>query len=196
MASKGYWGKRLLGTLLLIETAAAIYVLFAIWGTVASIPSVSTGTTAAVTGSAAKATTNQNLGTVMLFGYHWLRPSADSLYFVAVMVLGALGSSVHAFTSFARYLGRAEFTTSWTAYYLVRLPVGIVLALIFYFVVRGGLLSISTSTGSISPYGIGAIAALAGMFSEQVVTKLKQLMDTLKGPNIGMHPVAGGDRVA
>ena len=53
------------------------------------------------------------------------------------------------------------------------------LAVVFYLAVRGGLLAVSTSTGEISPYGIGAIAALVGMFSKQAADKLQEVFDTL-----------------
>jgi hypothetical protein len=184
----GVGGRIGLGVLLVLEIAAAVYVLFAVWGDVAKIPQP----------SAVGATTKTNLDTVHVFGYHWTNPSADSLYFVAVMVLASLGSAVHALTKFGTYQAKEPLTTDDTWWYVVRLPVGVALALVFYFVIRGGLLSVDTSTGAISPYGIGAIAGLIGLFSKQAVDKLLELFMTLfqvGGTSAGAAP-SGSQGVA
>jgi hypothetical protein len=52
-----------------------------------------------------------------------------------------------------------------------------VLGLLFYFVVRAGLLS--ADAGSVSPYGIVAFGALAGWFSKQATNKLAEVFETL-----------------
>jgi hypothetical protein len=95
------------------------------------------------------------------------------------MVIAALGASVHALTSFTSFLGNRTFQRSWVWWYVMRIPIGIALALIFYFALRGGLLSVQSSTGAISPYGIAAIAGLTGLFSKQVTDKLEEVFTTL-----------------
>jgi len=54
---------------------------------------------------------------------------------------------------------------------------GALLALIFYFAIRGGFLP-STLTNT-TPYGVAALGALVGMFSESAVLKLKQMADAV-----------------
>ena len=56
------------------------------------------------------------------------------------------------------------------------------IALVFYFVLRGGLLNSSNfaETGvTVSVYGVSALAVLVGMFSHEAVAKLKALAETL-----------------
>ena len=58
---------------------------------------------------------------------------------------------------------------------------GMAIALILYFVVRGGLvlLSVETNTSGLNPYGIAALAGLSGMFSKQATDKLRDIFDNL-----------------
>ena len=58
-----------------------------------------------------------------------------------VVAAGALGSHVHAATSFASFVGNNRLEPSWTWWYLLRPFIGMPLALTVYFVIRGGLLS-------------------------------------------------------
>lgn len=155
-----------IGLFLLAEVSLAVLTLIGIWPKVATVPAA---------GGAATVVT----GTARVLFWTWHTPSPDALYLVAVLVIGALGASVHALTSFSTYVGNRAFTPSWRWWYVVRLPVGSVLAVILYFVLRGGLLSVGTGADAISPYGIGAVAGLAGMFSKQAIDKLDEVFRTL-----------------
>lgn len=53
------------------------------------------------------------------------------------------------------------------------------LAVIFYLVLRGGLLSAGASASDISPYGFAAVAGLVGMFSKQATDKLEEVFSNL-----------------
>jgi hypothetical protein len=98
-----------------------------------------------------------------------------------VILVGALGSCVHAATSFSTFVGNRSLGGSWMWWYLLRPLIGMTLALIFYFAIRGGLLLLSSATNSedISPFGIAAISGLTGMFSKQAADKLRDLFDSL-----------------
>ncbi|MCG3124137.1 MAG: hypothetical protein GIKADHBN_02580 [Phycisphaerales bacterium] len=104
---------------------------------------------------------------------------------LSVAVLGAMGGSTHALGSFARFTGNRQLVRSWVWWYLLRAPIGLSLAVVLYFVVRGGLLvgNVSSSSGSatdgVNPYGIGALAALAGLCSEAATRKLAEVFETL-----------------
>lgn len=117
--------------------------------------------------------------TVQLFGWKWHDPNADLLYMLIVLIFGAMGASVHVMTSAATYLGNGDFRSRWIPWYFVRLPVGMAIALIAYVAMRAGLLTAGTSSASINPYGIAAIAALAGLFSKQATDKLEEVFETL-----------------
>jgi hypothetical protein len=111
----------------------------------------------------------------------------DHRLFLTVIAAGALGSLIHSITSFADYVGNRSLDKSWIWWLVLRTPVGVALALLFYLVLRGGLIVPSVPSGSaatdtthlLNPYGIAAISALAGMFSKQATDKLREIFDTL-----------------
>lgn len=96
-----------------------------------------------------------------------------------VIVAGAMGSYVHAATSFSTYVGNRRQRRSWVWWYMLRPFIGIALALIFYFLMRGGLFSTNADANTVDPFGIAAVAALAGMFSKQATDKLREIFDNL-----------------
>jgi hypothetical protein len=137
-----------------------------------------------------------------------------------VIVAGALGSYIHSATSYADFRGNRQFGPSWLLWYLLRPFIGVCLALVVYFAIRGGLLSMvlsgdtSSDPTKISPFGIAAIAGLTGMFSKQAADKLAEVFNTLfksqgdasrkdsltPGPTITSvdppnGPVVGGTRI-
>jgi hypothetical protein len=125
------------------------------------------------------------------FTVFWWTPAAtlstDLRLFVTVVVSGALGSLIHCVTSFADYVGNRRLSRSWVWWLILRTPIGIALALLFYLVLRGGLIVPSLPGGEtnehpaavLNPYGLAAIAAMAGMFSKQATDKLREIFDTL-----------------
>jgi hypothetical protein len=98
----------------------------------------------------------------------------------AVLLLGALGGSLHALGSFTLFVGNRNLVRSWIWWYTARAPVGAALALIIYFAVRGGLMGAGgDASASLNPYGVGALACLSGLFSEKATLKLKELFDAI-----------------
>jgi hypothetical protein len=69
------------------------------------------------------------------------------------------------------------------------------LALIFYFVVRGGLLSTGAAASDMSAFGVAAVAGLAGMFSKQATDKLRELFDNLFRTEQGHGDDARSDKL-
>lgn len=114
---------------------------------------------------------------VNLFGVNVLFENESRLALL-VIVAGAIGSSIHTITSFTRYIGYDKFYKRWIWWYLLRPFAGSALALIFYFVIRGGLFTNTNST-EINLYGIMAISGLVGMFSKQATDKLNELFGNL-----------------
>ncbi len=115
----------------------------------------------------------------LFFGLVTVTLSASTALLVLVVIVGALGSLIHAATSFADYAGNRRFYSSWIVWYLVRPVVGASLALLLYFAIRGGFFSGSSQTSSINPYGMAALAGLAGLFSKQATDKLREVFETL-----------------
>lgn len=105
--------------------------------------------------------------------------SFDERLLLLVIVAGILGSFVHGATSLADYIGNDCFNRKWTWFYLLRPVIGMALALVFYFVIRGGFLTTNVGATDINPYGIAALAGLVGMFSKQATDKLSEVFNTL-----------------
>lgn len=105
--------------------------------------------------------------------------SDDTRMLLIVALAGALGSLVHALRSFYWYVGNRTLVWSWLAMYILLPFVGATLGVVFYLVIRGGFFSPQATVQQISPFGFAAVAALAGLFSEQAVLKLKQVAETL-----------------
>jgi IPT/TIG domain len=115
----------------------------------------------------------------------------DRQMMFTVVMAGALGSLTQMLTSFGDYVGNRELSANWIWFLILRIPIGIALALLFYFIIRGGLLiptiqvqphstanSLET-TLQINAYSIAAFSALAGMFSKQATDKLAAVFDTV-----------------
>ena len=125
-----------------------------------------------------------------------LKLSAESRLILLVMLAGALGSYVHTATSFVTYVGNRSLKSSWMWWYVLRPFIGMTLAVIFYFVIRGGLLSAGAGASEVSLFGITAVAALAGMFSKQATDKLREIFDNLFKTEKGKGDEQRGDKLA
>lgn len=120
-----------------------------------------------------------NLPISFFWGNWCYRTSFDERLILLVIIAGMLGSFVHGATSLADFIGNNKFNKDWTWFYLLRPAIGMSLALVFYFVVRGGFLTTSGGAKDINPYGIAALAGLVGMFSKQATDKLSEVFGTL-----------------
>ncbi|MDN3353042.1 IPT/TIG domain-containing protein [Actinomadura sp. DC4] len=146
----------------LLVTLLLIYVLIAVW------PPPPTSRTA-------------GNGAVRLFG-RAARMSLETRLFVIVAVAGALGALIHSLRSLYWYVGNRALRRSWLLMY-VSLPfVGAVLGLVVYLVLRGGLTSSVAQSSDVNPYGMAAVAALVGMFSQETSEKLRTVFATLLAP--------------
>jgi hypothetical protein len=119
------------------------------------------------------------------FGGAW-PISREVQLLVLVLCAGALGSYVHALKSFSDYLGNRSLTRSWFVWYLSRPFLGMVLAFIFYAVLRGGFLTgTPADVRVVNPFGAIAVAALVGMFADKAAQKLAEIFDAFfKGEDL------------
>jgi len=114
----------------------------------------------------------------------WTVPNDSEFgWMLLVFASGVLGGLIHAIRSFYWYVGHRDLVKSWVAMYLFLPLLGGALSLVFYIVIRGGLLAGQLGGGditeSMSPIGFTAVGVLVGMFSEQAILKLKDVADTL-----------------
>lgn len=138
--------------------------------------------------------------TVQLFGWSLTLERAENLLML-VAAMGALGALIHVTSSFADYVGNRQLLLSWVWWLLLRIPIGVALALVFYMLIRGGLIIPNGSTEpQINPYGIAGLAALVGMFAKQATDKLADIFDNLfrsdknkaRSEPLMSKPIAGG----
>src|SRR5205807_2409722 len=100
-----------------------------------------------------------------------------------VVVASALvGTMIHATGAAIYHAGQKTFDSSWLYWYAGRPLVGVGLALIIYFGIRGGLLTVGTDTKTLNLFGIAAVSGIAGMFTREATEKLQSTADTLFNP--------------
>lgn len=98
-----------------------------------------------------------------------------------VALSGGLGSILHGLSSLVQYRAYSQLTKNWTLWYFARPFIGSTLALIVYFTVRGGFLTVSANAESMNIYGIAAVSGLSGLFTEPMMRKLRDALDALFG---------------
>lgn len=101
----------------------------------------------------------------------------ETRYLLIVAISGAIGSYIHVATSFADFVGNRRIRSSWEVWYLLRPLIGASLAVVVYFVLRGGLISSTSGADQMSPYGIAAAAGMCGLFSKQASDKLQEIFE-------------------
>jgi hypothetical protein len=107
---------------------------------------------------------------------HVALPSADAQLMALVLIMGCLGGYAHALLAFTA----REPDGSRALWYIFGPVIGVVLALIFYLVVRAGFLS-GNAADSISAPGVAAMSALVGLFSREAVTRLRRMFAAMGG---------------
>ncbi|BBC31975.1 uncharacterized protein SGFS_032690 [Streptomyces graminofaciens] len=159
------WATTALGLLLLAQVVFVCGALVSLWPVVLATVEPGTELTATAVWSP--------------FGLGDWALTADTAMLLAVIVCSALGSFVHAATSFATYVGNRRLYASWLWWYLLRAGIGVALALLVHLLLRGGLFAGSSGAGATNPYGFSGIAGLCGLFSKQATDKLREICDTL-----------------
>lgn len=110
-------------------------------------------------------------------------PSWDFRLLFITILFGALGSWVHAVSSYVRFTGNRQLVSSWTMWYVMRPLIGAGLAVVFYVVIRAGFATTGgANVGALSAYTVGAFAALVGLFTQQASEKLADVFDALFSP--------------
>jgi hypothetical protein len=116
---------------------------------------------------------------VRLLGFIRFAASGEVRYILLAASMGLVGSVIQSMTFFAYYVGKRQFERSWAIWYVLRPFIGMPLALIFYFAVRGGFFSLSAGADAVSPFGVAALCGIVGMFSKQAMEKLQEVFGNL-----------------
>jgi len=107
----------------------------------------------------------------------WINRETQLL--LIVIFAGALGSYIHLLKSFTTYIGNNDLKASWFWFYVVGPFIGAAMALVFYSVLRGGFLAGTASDEKVvNPFGVLAVGALVGMFSDKAALKLREIFET------------------
>jgi len=104
----------------------------------------------------------------------------DQRLFIIVALAGGLGGLIHSGRSLYEYTGNRILRRSWLLMYLSLPFIGSALAVVFYVILRGGL--ITGSSVQVNFFGFAAVAALVGLFSPEAMEKLKQVFSTILAP--------------
>jgi hypothetical protein len=164
----------LLGLLLVLLGIALLSSLVSLW------PAVQDATTPAAGAHAPPNTVSVDLLWLVNFNL-----AGSAVLLLLVLNASAIGSYIHATTSFADFVGNRRFVTSWTWWYLLRFFIGMALAVLLYFALRGGFFTGTATNATINPYGIAALSGLAGLFHKQATDKLREVFGTLFAPAAG-----------
>lgn len=113
-----------------------------------------------------------------------LKGNPDFTNALATMFGAGVGSVI---TTILGYLEHAsekkDFERAYAPWYVGRPLMGVLLGLVFYFLLRGGLLAVMPSSkgeaGDLSVAGLAGVGALVGLFSKNAIEKLREVFDTL-----------------
>jgi len=99
-----------------------------------------------------------------------------------VILGGALGAKLHGLATLRKVLAenRDKLFKKHILWYLMRPFSGAVIALVFYFAIRGGVLT-TTGVDILNPYGLVTIGIVVGLAEEKALSKIKALIDVLFG---------------
>jgi len=130
-----------------------------------------------------------------IFGYYLLIWQEERLLLL-VLLAGAVGALLHAIRSLVAYVGNRNFVASWLAFYYLSPFSGSMIAFVAYVAIRGGFFASTSNTGDANPFMFIALATLAGLFSHQVMEKLRKVAETaFDKPPEGKNPLPAGKPV-
>ncbi len=110
--------------------------------------------------------------------------SGEGRLALLVLLIGGLGGTLAAGQSLASYRGEGKLTRSWFLHYWMAPYLGAGSAFILYAVVRAGFLA-GTGVqfdGGAAPWGLVAVSALAGLFYDKTLLKLREVFVALFSP--------------
>jgi hypothetical protein len=107
--------------------------------------------------------------------------SSEQRLLILVLLAGAMGSFIHAATSFSNYVGEGKIDRKWIWWYILRPIIGMAVALTFYMIFRAGLFA-GMQIELLNIYGVLTLAALSGLFTDRATLKLEEIFQSLFKP--------------
>jgi hypothetical protein len=109
--------------------------------------------------------------------------SAESYLFLIVFLAGMLGGTIRALHSLVKHLGLKDFSFYWSWFYITLPFTSAGLAIVIYFVLRGGFYGGGFGKGLVlNIFSFAALAALTGLFTDNAMERLKQAAGTMLAP--------------
>jgi hypothetical protein len=118
---------------------------------------------------------------VRIFGCHIILWQEKRLLLL-VLLGGAIGALLHSIRYLSWFVGSRTFRSSWTAYYYLSPLAGAAVAFVAYIAIRGGFFSSTSTPADANPFMFVALAAIAGLFSREVLEKLKKIAESAFEP--------------
>jgi hypothetical protein len=112
-----------------------------------------------------------------LFGKYFVMWQEQRLLLL-VFFAGVIGALLHALRALVSHVGNRDFVVSWIPFYLLWPFAGAMIAFIAYIAIRGGFFSSGSGTDQTNPFMFVTLGALSGLFSQQVLEKLKTIAET------------------
>ena len=111
--------------------------------------------------------------------------ATEETVLLMVILLGALGGSLHFLNSLVKFVGNRQFKKSWILFYCAMPFTGAALAPLVYMLLRIGIVNptgVATSGTGIANLNLMAIyafAALSGLFAKTATEKLAEVFSTM-----------------
>jgi hypothetical protein len=180
----GWLGVILLTVYFLTLSSASVYSLVRIWPTTPDTTSTAPATATEAQGGSTSTSPCQSPtcpDQVTLFGGTVqldFTGREDRRLILIALLAGGIGAFASSAISMGTFLGNRQLWRSWTLWYLFRPPVGMALGLLFYFLLRGGLISVD-NTDVVNPYGVAAVAGIVGMFVKEATDKMQRIAEAI-----------------
>lgn len=93
-------------------------------------------------------------------------------------MFGLMGSTILGISSLTIHAANRNLTKGWASWYITHPPVGAILAVLVYVVLRAGLMP---GNANFSFFGVAAIGALVGFATKNTMEKLRDILNTVFG---------------
>jgi hypothetical protein len=107
------------------------------------------------------------------------RTNREKNLIIVNTLFGILGGSTYGLASITTWIGNNKYEKSWTLWYVSRPIVGGALALVFYFLLRAGL--VGGFPINVGDFGFAAISIIIGLLTTTAMKKLRDVFDVLFG---------------
>ena len=107
------------------------------------------------------------------------RTNREKNLIIVNTLFGILGGSTYGLASITTWIGNNKYEKSWTLWYVSRPIIGGALALVFYFLLRAGL--VGGFPINVGDFGFAAISIIIGLLVTTAMKKLRDVFDVLFG---------------